>query len=108
MFWNALSGALRALPLLFLTLGAVLAGPAVVIASADPARDGVLLVVSRWGDEAERVITAAGGQTVGPVRARFGVFATSQDPDFSDRLRDRGAWAVINGDVLAALCRIET
>lgn len=95
---------MRALPILLMFVLAVFVGPLIVLASADAPKDAPLLVISGWGDTAEARIAAAGGEVVGPIRAPLGLFATSRDPKFPDALRAAGAWAVIDGGRIAALC----
>lgn len=95
---------LRAIALFMSPVFALLAGPAIVVASAPVRPDGPLLVISGWGDRAERIVDTAGGQVYGPVRASLGILATSSNPAFADNLRAAGAWAVLDGSRIAALC----
>ena len=97
---------MRILPLVLLPLVALAAGPVIVLASAPPRGDAPFLVVSGWGSEAEARVLEAGGRIVGPMRAPLGVFATSDDPGFARALRAAGAWAVIDGGRIAALCGV--
>jgi len=54
----------------------------------------------------ETVILNAGGQIVRPDRAPLAQIAASDTPEFSQRLRDAGAWVVLNGTRLATICRV--
>jgi len=95
---------LRSIALFFLPFFVLVTGPVLVLASAPVPGDGPLLVITRWGAHAERIIGAAGGHVYGPARAPFGTLATSDNPAFADNLRAAGAWAVIDGSHVAGLC----
>ncbi len=95
---------MRLLPLVLMPIAALLAGPAIVLASAPVARDAPVLVIAGWGGAAQAHVAAAGGRVIGPARAPFGLIAASADPGFADALRARGAWAVLDGGRIAALC----
>lgn len=95
---------MRALALYISPVFALLIGPAIVFASAPVSEGGPLLVISGWGARAEAVVAAADGWIYGPVRAPLGVLAFSDNPAFADQLRAAGAWAVLDGSRIAALC----
>lgn len=95
---------MRIIALFLSPVFALVTGPLVMLAAPPVAGDGPLLVVSGWGAGAERRIGAAGGRVVGPLRAPLGVLATSDNPAFADNLRAAGAWAVLDGRRIAALC----
>lgn len=86
---------------------ALVASPVVLVASSTP-RDGIPVIVvgAPWGDRLETVISQAGGQILGPESAPFARIATSDTPEFFQRLRDAGAWAVLDGTRLATLCGV--
>ncbi|MEC7300656.1 MAG: hypothetical protein VXW43_18510, partial [Pseudomonadota bacterium] len=72
------------------------------------AGDGPVLVLTPpWGD-ALQVVADAGGRPVGPGQSWLGLLATPETADltadFPAALRASGAWAVLNGRVVAALC----
>ncbi|WP_276717823.1 hypothetical protein [Pseudooceanicola nitratireducens] len=91
--------------------GLVLAGPLLPLLAAPPVRgvgDGPVLVLTPpWGD-ALQVVADAGGRPVGPGQSWLGLLATPETADltadFPAALRASGAWAVLNGRVVAALC----
>ncbi|NEX47946.1 hypothetical protein [Pseudotabrizicola algicola] len=75
------------------------------MALASPPRGGgpLLVVLPPWAD-ADRVITQAGGQRIGPVAAPFAVLAQSDHPLFVVRLMQSGVWAVRDGRQIAQIC----
>jgi len=88
------------------TMAAALAlfGPVLPLLSAKGASgDLVLVVVPPWQDGA-RVIAAAAGRPVGPVRGPLGQLAMSDGVDFAARLRSAGAWLVLDGQAVSTLC----
>lgn len=99
---------MRAIALFASPLFALVIGPVIVFASAPAEGAGPVLVISGWGARAESVIARAGGQVYGPVRAPLGLLAFSDDPAFAANLRAAGAWAVLDGSRIAALCGAET
>lgn len=99
---------MRALVLFAAPLFSILIGPVIVFASAPVEATGAVLVIARWGDRTEQMITIAGGQVYGPVRAPLGVLAFSDDPAFADNLRAAGAWAVLAGNRIATICGADT
>jgi hypothetical protein len=44
---------------------------------------------------------------VGPSQAALAGFASSRAPDFPRRLRDAGAWLVLDGARIARICGFE-
>lgn len=88
------------LPLVF-GFALVLSGPISVIAMAPlPNGDGPILVI---GPDAEALVRKAGGKIVTPVPAPFATLATGGD-DFVDRALIGGAWRVLDGQWIAAIC----
>ena len=79
------------------------AGPVLAALAAPPPADGPLLaVVAPWRDAAE-VARAAGAAPVG-LAAPMALLVTGEGADLPARLRAAGAWAVLDGAALAALC----
>ncbi|MGH1368326.1 MAG: hypothetical protein ACRBCL_06885 [Maritimibacter sp.] len=99
---------MKHLPFITLLILPLLALPVMIIAGTGPLPAGPVLVVSPWGAKAKSNIEMAGGRIIGPETAPFGIFAASDDPQFSTRLRASGAWAVLNGARLAAICGVKT
>lgn len=95
-------------PSLILMLLAGLALPPVLAVRAAPVGDGPRLVVhAPWTDGAA-LVARAGGMVVGPRDAPMGILAARGTADgFDARLRAAGAWAVIDGSVLARLCGVK-
>ena len=92
--------ALGTLALVLLTpLGALLAAPPQVGLP-------VIVFVPPWLD-ADRLVTSAGGQLVGPDSAPLAVLAYSKNPNFPQALLLSGAFGVRDGALLARLCRVE-
>jgi hypothetical protein len=79
----------------------VLGGPAVALIARAPEEGGPVLVVAANPDAS---IRGAGGRPFGPGRAPLGSLATSNDPEFAQRLRESGAWLVLDGRILSAIC----
>ncbi len=91
-----------------MALGLIMTGPLLALASVPVGKDGIVLVVSPPWRDVDRVIDAAGGRRIGPVTARFGGLATGEGAEFVARLRQVGAWAVLDGTAIATLCGWET
>lgn len=90
------------LPLSLLAI--CLAGPLIALAMAPPGEPGQPMLV--MGPAPDRLVARAGGRRIGPTAAPFAVLATG-DHSFRDDLLNGGAWAVLDADWLAALCRTE-
>jgi hypothetical protein len=100
----------QVLTLAFLLGLSGLSGPALAIALAPPPGDGpVLVLAGPWSDGAAAIIHASGGDVLGPRDTAFAAFAAppSDDPGFAARLLSLGAFRVIDGGALAALCGVE-
>jgi hypothetical protein len=92
---------------LILILVATLSGPMAALATAKPrAGEPVLALFWPWQD-AERLVTLAGGRIIGPVRAPLAVLAMGKSPDFAGRLSEQGALTVVDGTAIALLCTRE-
>jgi hypothetical protein len=81
--------------------------PVLALASAPGPAEGPRLVLhAPWADGVA-LVRRAGGDPVGPFHAPMGVLAFASDnAAFDRRLREAGAWAVVNGTSIAALCGI--
>lgn len=95
---------MRSLALYASPLFSLVIGPLIVFASAPAPAGGPLLVLTGHGAGIAQIVARAGGHVYGPVRAPLGVLAYSDDPAFADNLRAAGAWAVLDGRRIAALC----
>jgi hypothetical protein len=83
--------------------------PALGLLGVPVATDSPRLVVFAPWQDGVALVQQAGGQPVGPLRAPMGILAYAPDtPGFDTRLRQQGAWAIVNGDVLAQLCGLDT
>lgn len=87
-----------------LGLSMALVGPFLSLLTLPAGADGMLLVVTPPWRDALAVIGDAGGRPIGPEASVLGQFATSDTPDFPDRLRAAGAWVVLDGEAISALC----
>ncbi|QPM91607.1 hypothetical protein [Pseudooceanicola algae] len=87
-------------------LGLCLSGPVLGLASLPRASHGLVLVLSGpWADR-EAAIAAAGGHGVGPTWAPMATLAQAGNPDFGDRLREAGAFLVVDGTAVAKFCGV--
>jgi hypothetical protein len=79
------------------------------IAGLSPSNDAPRLVLfPPWKDGVE-LVRHAGGEPIGPEQAPMGLLAFAHDGmAFDRRVRDAGAWAVIDGTLLSRLCGIST
>lgn len=75
--------------------------PAITLVGHAPASGGPVLVIAAHADA---IIRRAGGRQVGLAAAPLGSLAASSDPEFPRRLRQGGAWLVLDGSVLASIC----
>ncbi|GAA6180384.1 hypothetical protein NBRC116594_18220 [Shimia sp. NS0008-38b] len=64
------------------------------------------MVVAGPGVDLMNIVEASGGRVVGVSRAPLAVLGTSDAADFEERLRENGAWAILDGDSLAWLCGV--
>ena len=72
-------------------------------ASAQDPGAGVYLVLAPPWRDAEALVAAAGGRTLGPEAAPIGRFAAADVPGFPTRARELGL-VVLDGRALANLC----
>ncbi|MGR3793995.1 hypothetical protein [Vannielia sp. SX4] len=91
------------LPLAFLTSLAVT--PLAMVLATPPGDGPALVIVPPW-DDADALLARAGGRPIGPRRAPFAVLARFPSPAAAHEARTHGAWAVLGGGALAALCGV--
>ncbi|WP_147110394.1 hypothetical protein [Tateyamaria sp. syn59] len=66
-----------------------------------------LVFLAPWQD-AETLARSAGGRLVGPQRAVLAVLVHTDDPaHFDQQARDLGAFGVLDGAAIAALCGVD-
>lgn len=99
---------MRVLALFASPVLSLLVAPLITLGAASPDPGSIVLVISGWGDASRARVEHAGGALFGPIDAPFGVFAFSDDPDFAANLRAAGAWAIVDGKKLAAICGAQT
>jgi len=71
----------------------------------DPA--GPVVVVTAPSANPVHIIEASGGSVIGLENAPMGTLGFSAVPGFEEKLKANGAWAVLDGRVLAGLCGVE-
>lgn len=94
----------RLYPAWVLGLGLALSGPFLPLFALPGGTGGMLLVVTPPWTNSLTVIQDAGGRPIGPERSLLGRLATSDTQDFADRLRSAGAWMILDGQAVSALC----
>lgn len=82
-----------------------LVGPALALVSS-PAVPGepVLVLTLPWNGSAEGLIEQSGGFALGPISVPLATLAMPEAPDFIQKLKSGGAWLVLDGRRLAAIC----
>lgn len=89
------------------TLSLVLMAPVGALVAAPPkAGTPVIVIVPPWLD-ADKMVSLAGGQIVGPTSAPLAVLAFSDDPSFVKNLLLSGALGVRDGSLMANLCGVK-
>lgn len=91
--------------ILLAVLGAmVVCVPLVAIAVA-PLETGrpVVVISAPWAD-ADGLIRISGGQSIGLERTPVATLAYAAQDDFFDKLKQNGAWAVLDGRAAARIC----
>lgn len=80
--------------------------PMALLATTRPEPGGVaLVIVPPWAPGgASGVVAAAGGREIGPMRAPFAVLAVFNGHDMG---MSHGAWAILDGRLIAAICGVE-
>ena len=86
----------------------IFAGPIAALTFAEPARSDIALVIAPPWVAHDELIEAADGKIIGPTSAYFGVLATSEQADFVETVKSKGAWFVLDGERMAAICGIKT
>lgn len=93
----------RLLPIPLIVL-AGLTGPAIAVASGQARADRPVLVIAPpWRAPAD-LVEAAGGRLAAPLPAPLAAIAAPGAPDLPDRLRDAGAWFLLDGSAVLRLC----
>ncbi|MGC8203826.1 hypothetical protein ACP2AV_14085 [Aliiroseovarius sp. PTFE2010] len=92
---------------LLIVLATLATAPLMALSGRGDVFDGPALVITPPWRDAGVVVADAGGWLVGPDQALFGAFAQANHPEFSERARQAGAWAVVNSAALAAICGLE-
>lgn len=69
------------------------------------ANDLALVVSAPWGPDAHDIIHASGLQETYPLRAPLGSFTQLADASDVSLLKEQGAWFVLDGERIAALCQ---
>lgn len=64
----------------------------------------VLVISAPWREDAADVIRRAGLQEISPERAPFGALTALSDASEVERLKNNGAWFVVDGRLVAQLC----
>jgi hypothetical protein len=89
------------------TLALVLLTPLGALFAAPPkVGSPVIVFVPPWLD-ADRLVTLAGGQVIGPETAPLAVLAYSNNPTFPRDILLLGALGVRDGSLVARLCSVE-
>ncbi|MGP6086797.1 hypothetical protein [Antarctobacter jejuensis] len=84
------------------------APPVLAVLSTPLPQDGPRLVLHPPWVDGVRLVQLAGGRPIGPNRAPIGVLAFASDNvDFDHRLHAAGAWTVLGGKSVAALCGLD-
>jgi hypothetical protein len=97
------------LPIILMQLLAVVLTPVVLAMSSPPQPDEPVLVVALVGALGlDEIIANAGGEILGPEQAPLATLAYSSDPDFINQLHLNGAWLVLDGRRIAAICGVSS
>lgn len=99
---------LQFLPAVLATVFCLVVTPALAILGAPLKEGGPVVVVAGPGADLETIIEASGGWVVGMSRAPLAIMGTSDAADFKAKLKENGAWAVLDGESLAWLCGVPT
>ncbi len=87
-------------------LGLVFGVPVLALTAQPPvAGQPVLVVVAPWVS-LDHVVGGAGGRLIGPRVAMLGGLAVADRPNFIQKLKQAGAWAVVDGRKTALLCGV--
>ncbi len=97
------------LPIILMQLLAVVLTPVVLVMSSPPQQGEPVLVLAPVGGQGlDKIIANAGGEVLGPEQAPLATLAYSSDPDFINQLHLSGAWLVLNGSRIAAICGVSS
>ncbi|MCC1493706.1 hypothetical protein [Cognatishimia sp. F0-27] len=91
-------------------IGLTLCAPPILgLAGMSPPTGAPRLVLFPPWEDGAALVEKAGGSPVGPEQAPMGILAFAADgAAFDRRLREIGAWAIVDGTVLARLCGLQT
>lgn len=95
------------LPVIAATAFCLVVAPVLTIVSAPVQAGGPLLVVAGPKTDLTEMVERSGGWVVGVSRAPLAVMGFSETNDFEKRLRQNGAWAILDGETLAWLCGVK-
>ncbi len=100
---------MRQMVLLTAAFFAVALSPLLVLAAPQVLRPGepVLVISAPWSLDAATVISKTGLHEISPERAPLGALTVLAKAGDEERLRQNGAWFVIDGTVIARLCADE-
>ncbi len=93
--------------LIFMQVLVLMAGPLIIVLSADPIPGEPVLVIAPLKQAGfATLVENAGGYQIGPRNAPLATLAASPDPEFAAQLHTAGAWLVVDGGRIAYLCGI--
>ncbi|MEO0945436.1 MAG: hypothetical protein AAFY06_11425 [Pseudomonadota bacterium] len=84
-----------------------LTGPVLALMTSEPRTGEIMLVIGPDPVAHQAAVRKAGGRVIGPDLARFGVLALAESDAFAAELVAQGAWLVVDGRRVAALCGIK-
>ncbi|MEM7709531.1 MAG: hypothetical protein AAF264_02030 [Pseudomonadota bacterium] len=94
----------------FVALAAMLlSGPLLAVASAGAPEGPILLIVAPPWLPVSEIAARAGARSIDPFDAPLGGLVTASgpaDPGLAEALSRAGAWAVLDGSRLAAICGV--
>ncbi len=94
------------LALVCMVLGMFFGVPLLALTAQPPvAGKPMLVVVPPWAS-IPAVVSKAGGRIIGPQLATLGGLAVADTPNFRQKLKEAGAWAVLDGRRTALLCGV--
>ncbi len=85
----------------------LLVAPVLTLVSAPVQAGGPLIVVASPRTDLTAIVEKSGGWVVGVTRAPLAIMGFSESEDFEQRLRQNGAWAILDGETLAWLCGVK-
>ncbi|TCL01305.1 hypothetical protein BXY66_2618 [Shimia isoporae] len=99
---------LEYLPAAIALVACLVLAPVLAITMAPVDETEPVVVVAGPGVDLVQLVEASGGWVIGFEDAPFGVLGFSDEPGFEERLRDNGAWAVLDGQTVAGFCGVRT